>query len=71
MLTDLIMPKLNGRESVRLVRQGRPEIKIVYLSAYNEGQILARGLIEPGAAFVQKPFTPVSLLREIRESLDS
>jgi PAS domain S-box-containing protein len=70
MLTDLIMPKLSGRELVRLVRQGRPEIRIVYLSAYNEGHILARGLIEPGAAFVQKPFTPVSLLHEIRESLD-
>jgi PAS domain S-box-containing protein len=71
MLTDLIMPKMNGRDLARQATQERPQMKIVYLSAYNEGHVLARDLIDPGAAFVQKPFTPVSLLHEIRKTLDA
>jgi len=64
-LTDLTMPGLDGREFVKLLRTGRPQVKVLYMSACDTGTPVG------GEAFLQKPFKPEALSRKIREVLDS
>ena len=49
----------------------RPELPVLFTSGYTDGEIVRRGLLEPGAAFVQKPFTPDGIVRSVRERLDA
>jgi two-component system cell cycle sensor histidine kinase/response regulator CckA len=71
LLTDVIMPRLNGRElSERLVAV-RPGCKTLFMSGYTAGAIMDRGGLEPGSTFLQKPVTPETLLRMVREALGS
>ena len=48
----------------------RPEIKVLYISGYTDRAIVHKGLLEPGFAFMEKPFTPDSLARKVRKVLD-
>jgi CheY-like chemotaxis protein len=69
MLTDVVMPGLNGRELAERVKPLRPGIKVVYMSGYTDDIVIRRGTLEPGTAYIQKPFTPVRLASQIREVL--
>jgi len=68
--TDVIMPGMNGREVALLLSASRPEMRVLYLSGYADESIVRQGVLEPGLAFLQKPFAPDALARKVREVLD-
>jgi len=70
LLTDVVMPAMSGRELARLLTDRCPDIRVLFTSGYTDEAIVRHGAIEPGVAFIQKPFTPASLLRKVREVLD-
>ena len=73
LLTDMIMPKMNGRELASRLGAARPGMKILYVSGYTDGIVrddAQRGL-EPGLAFLQKPYTRYALTRKVREVLET
>ncbi len=71
LLTDVIMPEMNGREVAQRVREQRPGIRVVYMSAYSPEAIAHDGLLDAGAAFVRKPFESGLLLQTVRRALDT
>lgn len=71
LLTDVVMPELNGRDlALRLTAQRR-DLKVLFVSGYTGEAIRQHGLLELGAAFLQKPFTPDVLARKVRDVLDA
>jgi PAS domain S-box-containing protein len=68
-LTDVVMPGMNGRELAEKLVESRPQIKVLYLSGYTEDAIVREGTIESEKAFLQKPFTLLNLSRKVREVL--
>lgn len=71
LLTDIVMPGMNGQVLSSEVNWHRPDIRNIFMSGYTEHATLQRILSEPGAAFIQKPFTPSQLLEKVREVLDT
>jgi two-component system cell cycle sensor histidine kinase/response regulator CckA len=71
LVTDVIMPAMSGREVGLLLAPARPETKALYLSGYADESIVHHGVLEPGVAFLQKPFTAEALARKVREVLDT
>ena len=69
-LTDIVMPGMNGRGLVERLGGVRPGIKSLYMSGYTDDDIVRRGFIEPSKAFLQKPFTSEALLQTVRKVLD-
>jgi PAS domain S-box-containing protein len=70
-LTDVVMPRLGGRELVERLREVRPEVAVVFMSGYTADTILRQGISESGSPFLQKPFSAQQLARTIRETLDA
>jgi FixJ family two-component response regulator len=62
---------MSGRELAAQVRVLRPGLPVLFTSGYTDGEILRRGLLEPGAAFVQKPFAPDAIARLVRQGLEA
>ena len=71
LLTDIVMPRLSGRELARQLIRLRPELKVMFISGYADDSMVNDGRAEAGAAFLRKPFTPAALAAKIREALDS
>jgi PAS domain S-box-containing protein len=69
LVTDVVMPELNGRELAERLSVLRPGIQILYISGYTDHDVLD-GIVGPGNNFLQKPFTPESLASKAREALD-
>jgi PAS domain S-box-containing protein len=69
-LTDVVMPGMNGRGLVERLVGIRPRIKSLYMSGYTDDDIIRRGFIEPSKSFLQKPFTSEALLQTVRKVLD-
>jgi CheY-like chemotaxis protein len=69
LLTDVLMPGMNGRELAQRVRELRPDIRVLYMSGHTEDSIAQSGLVEPGAPLLSKPFTQESLARKVRQAL--
>lgn len=70
MLTDVIMPGMNGRQLFEAVSQKHPEMKVLFMSGYTGDVIAHHGILEKGEHFIQKPFTIQSLTEKIRDVLD-
>jgi PAS domain S-box-containing protein len=71
LLTDVVMPHMNGRQLYLELAQLRPGIKVLYMSGYTGGAIAHLGELEAEAAFLQKPFPADILARKVREVLDA
>ena len=71
LLTDVIMPGMNGRELAQRVSEIRPNTKVLYMSGYTENVIGHNGTLDAGVRLLQKPFTLSSLKSKVREVLDS
>ncbi len=70
-ITDVIMPKTNGRDLALQLLKRRPNLKVLYMSGYTDSAIASSGVLEPEVSFLQKPFTPVALTLKVREVLES
>jgi len=71
LLTDVIMPGMNGRELAQRIAEIRPNVKILYMSGYTENVIGHNGMLEPGVRLLQKPFNLRDLKNKVREVLDA
>jgi PAS domain S-box-containing protein len=69
-LTDVVMPRMSGRELVDRVRAMRPSIPVLYMSGYTEDAILRHGVRDASVMLLGKPFTPADLIGKVREVLD-
>jgi CheY-like chemotaxis protein len=69
-ITDVVMPRMSGREVSDSLAESRPGIKVLYVSGYTDDAIVRHGVCEKGTAFLHKPFGPATLVRKIRETLD-
>jgi DNA-binding NtrC family response regulator len=70
MLTDVVMPEMNGRDLARRMAELRPSIRVLYMSGYTDEALGHHGVLEKDIAFIGKPFTPVRLCQRVREVLD-
>jgi signal transduction histidine kinase/CheY-like chemotaxis protein len=69
-LTDVIMPIMNGRQLADRLVAGRPALRVIYMSGYPEEVISQHGVLNPGTAFIEKPFYSAKLLEKVRAVLD-
>jgi DNA-binding NtrC family response regulator len=69
-LTDVVMPKMGGRELVEQLRKVRPGIRVLYMSGYTAASIDEQDVVEPGTSFLRKPFALAEMLGKVREALD-
>jgi hypothetical protein len=71
LITDVVMPQMGGKQLAERLRLQRPDLPVLYISGYTESTILRGGALEKNEIFLQKPFTPVTLSRHVRELLDA
>ena len=70
LLTDVVLPGLSGHELAEKLKPSRPELRVLFTSGYTDDAVVRRGVFNRGVAFMQKPFTPETLARKVREVLD-
>ena len=69
-LTDVVMPKMGGKELSDRIKAVRPEIKVLFTSGFTSDAIVHQGILDSGVVLLQKPFSPTKLAQKVRELLD-
>jgi nitrogen-specific signal transduction histidine kinase/CheY-like chemotaxis protein len=70
LITDIVMPGMNGKEVAAELVRSYPDLRVIYMSGYAEHAVVQRGVIDEGIAFIPKPFDPLVLAKTVREVLD-
>lgn len=70
LVTDVVMPRLSGRELASRIAAVRPNVKVLFISGYTDDSIFRHGVLEGGVAYLQKPFNLKAIAQKIREVLD-
>ena len=70
-ITDIVMPRMGGRQLVERVVAARSSVRALYLSGYTDEAVMRHGVLEAGSAFLQKPFTARQLMTKVRQILDA
>jgi two-component system cell cycle sensor histidine kinase/response regulator CckA len=71
LLTDVVLPGMSGVDMAKQLIQARPGLKTLFMSGYTDNAIAHHGVLDPGIAFLQKPFGPMELARKVRAVLDA
>jgi two-component system cell cycle sensor histidine kinase/response regulator CckA len=71
LVTDVVMPEMNGRELAARLRESRPELKALFVSGYSASALAPRGVLDEGVHFLQKPFSLEDLASSVRHALDA
>jgi len=69
LLTDVIMPNINGQELANELKQSRPDVAVIFMSGYTDDVIAHHGVLDNGVNFIQKPITLTKLAHKLREVL--
>jgi two-component system cell cycle sensor histidine kinase/response regulator CckA len=70
LITDVVMPKMSGKEVAMHISQNRPSTKIIYMSGYTDSAIVQHGILEEGIVFLQKPFSAKRYYKKVRKVLN-
>ena len=71
LLTDIVMPRMNGRELATVFTRLHSEARVLFMSGYTDDEVLRRDVSRAGSWYLQKPFSPDALARKVREALDA